>query len=247
MKLLKSFTTLCLVLAFCFQAQGQFGIKAGLNGSTTWGTAEEFNGDAIESVGIGMGFQGGVFYQFLLGESLGTMIELNYEARNGVKNIEYTITNPTNQLQSAYDLEATNSFGLLNIPILFLLGGEKFKFYAGPNVGFLLSANQTVNGKVDFTPDLIPDITFEEEETDLLEEPNDGNDNTSGPLVNGLEVGVNIGAMYHLSEKLFLDLRLNQGITDVTNNDYDYSLITNESRSDSDRQFSAQLSLGYRF
>ncbi len=42
-----------------------------------------------------------------------------------------------------------------------------------------------------------------------------------------------------------LDLRLNHGIADIINNDYDRSLIDQSPRADKDRNVSIQLSVTY--
>ncbi len=72
-------------------------------------------------------------------------------------------------------------------------------------------------------------------------------------LFNRLDFGLQAGVSIFLNQGLFLGLRANYGFADVTNNDYDRSLINlgdnNEfiNRDDVDRNFSFQASIGFSF
>jgi hypothetical protein len=74
-----------------------------------------------------------------------------------------------------------------------------------------------------------------------------------GAFLNQLDIGINLGATYYLTDGFFADLRVSQGLTDVSNNHYDNSIYPNPatfefpSRDDVDRLLSIQFSVGYRF
>lgn len=74
-----------------------------------------------------------------------------------------------------------------------------------------------------------------------------------GEFYKPLDIGVNAQIAYFLNRGLFIAGRLNYGLSDVTNNDFDRSLQTrNEdgsfvSREDTDENFSLQFSLGFSF
>lgn len=74
-----------------------------------------------------------------------------------------------------------------------------------------------------------------------------------GSVYNSLDIGVYGGFSFFLNKGFFLGFRANYGITDVSNNDYDYSLQSKGSdgalipRDDSDHNFSIQTSLGFSF
>ena len=69
-----------------------------------------------------------------------------------------------------------------------------------------------------------------------------------------LDFGINAGLAFFLNKGLYLGVRANYGLTDVTNTDQDLSLaklgpgnVTYETREDEDRNISIQASVGFRF
>jgi len=72
-----------------------------------------------------------------------------------------------------------------------------------------------------------------------------------GNFFNILDLGLNAGLSFYLSRTLFVGGRVNYGLSDVTNNDYDFSLVKLDAanaripRSDTDRNFSIQASVGF--
>ncbi len=250
-------------------ANAQFGIKLGANMSAigSYGNSEEG-----ESANLKLGYQGGIFYKANIGKA-GVMIEINYEARGTVSKKDYTfdylVIDPTTGLpilnpQSggpltptyAVNQEANSVHNYVNIPLLFFVGGDRLNFYVGPNVGILLS------GSSDFTRTIDIAALGQTTNTDL--EDVDWLDYESfkaifsqapaedGEFLNSLDIGINVGAMFNITESLFIDLRVNQGLMDVTNNAYDNSIypspdFTFASREDADRNLSIQASIGYQF
>ncbi len=267
---------IALTMMIFSTAKAQFGVKLGpsFNIVASYGNTEDG-----ESADMKLGFQGGLFYVTPISDKASLMVELAYEARGTVSKKDYTInfplidpttgapaTNPqTGALvdpQAQYDIsqEADSRHNYINLPILLLFGGEKFRYYIGPNIGFLMSAKADFTRSTTITSELFPpaNTTLETDvEADWLDyssfketystaPPDNGN------FLNSLELGINIGAMYSFTDNIFIDLRLNQGITDTTNNDYDNSIYPNanfgfDSREDTDRNLSIQLSLGYKF
>lgn len=74
----------------------------------------------------------------------------------------------------------------------------------------------------------------------------------SGKLYNTFDLGLVGGAHFYFNGSLYLGVRLNYGLLDVTNNTYDISYATSNGteyipRSDIDRNFSLQASLGFSF
>lgn len=236
-------------------AQISVGVKAGANASTTYGTAEEFDGEKIESVALGAGFQAGLVLNMDITEGLGLMAELNFEQKNGVKNVVDLTLPISADLALTTNADIKNSFSYVNLPILLKLGGEKLKFYVGPNFAYLIAAKSKITTTSVITSPLgTTDEVVEEEEIDFIK---DFEDNDEGTFINSLDIGANLGVMFNLTDNLFLDFRINHGITDATNNDYDESLVpngvdangntTHDKREDADRNVSLQLSVGYTF
>ena len=72
-----------------------------------------------------------------------------------------------------------------------------------------------------------------------------------GSFFNSLDLGLNAGLSFYLSKTLYLGGRVNYGLSDVTNNNYDFSLVKLDAgnaripRADTDRNFSIQASVGF--
>lgn len=245
------------ITVFCFltvglTAQFNFGLKAGASLSTSYGSPEKFNGQELESVALRPGYQVGLQTSYGLSEAFTLFGEVNFEHRVGVKQIQVGQTIPTQlgDVIVGVDAELTNKFSYLNVPILAAYNTGNFQVYAGPNFGYLLRTRTdretvtTVSLPAELpanTPGL-PQAGTTNTEIDFI---NDEAYEENGPYVNRFELGANIGLMYTLPNNLLLDLRLNHGITDITNNDYDRSLIDQSPRSDSDRNVSIQFSVTY--
>lgn len=264
MKNLNIFFLLVAMLLFS-TAYGQFGVKLGANmsASGSYGNSEE--GETAE---LKLGYQGGIFYQLNVTDGFGIRAELNYEARGTVSKKDYTIGLPVVDPGSGMVLgigeyavvqEINSTQNYINIPVLAVLGDGNFKYYIGPNVGFFLGGTAefertievSLNGNVvNKTESSIDDVDWKDYESfkGIFTNP----PSEDGDFINSLDIGINVGAMYYLTENLFVDLRVNQGLTDVTNNHYDNSIYpaadyTFPSREDTDRNFSVQLSVGYGF
>ena len=261
-----------LVLAFLLfatAAQAQFGIKAGVNGSAagSYGNSEEG-----ESAAAKIGFQAGVFYKLPILEKLNIMVELNYEARGTVSKKDYVLEAfpvvpdptmpPVGFGDYAIKQEANSRQNYINVPVLAMFGGDRFKLYVGPNFGYLVSTNATFDRTIDLTfggqtvqataPLALEDVDWKDYDSfkDIFRGTPPAED---GDFLESVEVGLNVGAMFNVTEKLFLDLRINQGLSDSTNDSYDNSIyaegaaFTFPSRDDTDRNFSVQLSVGMAF
>lgn len=267
MKKLNFLFLICL-MAMTFTSQAQFGVKLGLNTSASgsYGNSEE--GETAE---LKLGYQGGVFYKLPVMDKFNLMVELNYEAKGTVSKKDYTIDYPVLDPTTggslgvgeyAINQEINSVQNYINIPVLAVFGENKLKYYVGPNFGFLISSKaefeRTVKVSLGETVVVEP-VPFKVEDVDWSDYESfkqifaptnvpakDGN------FLNSIDLGINVGAMYYVMDNLFIDLRVSQGLTDVTNNHYDYSIYpeadyTFESREDTDRNFSIQLGVGYQF
>ncbi len=264
---LKTFLFALFSLSMTF-TYAQFGAKIGSNIS---GTGSYGNSEEGESVELKIGYQAGVFYNYALTEKVNLLLELNYEARGTISkkdyNIMYPVRNPENGEilgigEYTVSQEANSRQNYLNLPILVVLGGEKFKYYVGPNIGVMINGKADFDRTIDITLDGNPlpsapevhltDVDwFDYDSFKAIFSPtNVPEENDS--YVNRLDIGINIGAMYYVMPELFIDLRVNQGFLDVTNNHYDNSIYPNadysfSSRDNVDRNISIQLGLGYSF
>jgi hypothetical protein len=179
----------------------EFGLKGGLNFSNFSG-----DGSPTMKVGINLGF----FGEYKVNEKFAIQPELLYSTQG--TNLKYYYEEST----ETYDFE----LAYINIPIMAkYYVSEKFSLYAGPQFGFLLSAN------VDYYYEDI-DGSFEGSE-----------DNKK--YFNSIDYGLNLGVGYCINNKLALDLRYNIGLNDVEkNSDLGVSGHSNKV---------IQLSFGYKF
>ncbi|MEM1327404.1 MAG: outer membrane beta-barrel protein [Bacteroidota bacterium] len=217
---MKNTLIVLLALFTCGTLQAQFGIKLGGNLSAvgSYGNAEEG-----ESVGLKPGYQAGIFYHAGSSNPVGFLVELNYEARGTISKKDYSINLPIadpsgtrvgiGDFDTNQEANARQSY--INLPLLVTFGGERVRFYAGPNIGYLVSAtadfDRTIEGRFENNPSLttnleLEDVDFQNYESFkeiFITEPAE-----DGDFVNSLEFGLNAGAMLFLGDQLFLDLRI---------------------------------------
>lgn len=273
-----------ILLLFCFVAAfatvsnaQQYGVKAGLNGSIAFAYGSTQDGESAE---LQFGYQAGFFYEHNLSEKLDLMVELNFERKGTVSKRDYSITVPAtdemgspvinpvtmapffNTVAVVQEIDAKLSY--INIPILFRFNLGNVKPYIGPNIGFMLKGKGTLDRTINITSEIpgleIPPIVSDGVEMDFKEysefvalyasqiPPEDGD------YLNSFEFGLNIGAIYDINENMFVDLRISQGLADLTNDSYNLDMYPDAAagytfpyRDDKDRNLSLQLSFGYRF
>ena len=166
-------------------AQGaKFGAKAGLNFAN-------FSGDITENKML-TGFHVGAFVELELSEKIILQPELLFS------------TQGTKFEESGFSADFDVNY--INIPVMFKYAvAEGFNLEAGPQIGFLLSAE--VVGE---------DIKDEMESIDF---------------------GMNVGASYDFTEKLFAQARYNIGLANVAKDSGDEKIQNSV----------ISVSLGYRF
>jgi hypothetical protein len=257
--------TLVVMMAFVVTAQAQIGVKAGLSTSVIAGYGNTEEG---ETASLKVGYQGGIFYKLPVVEKINIFVELNYESRGTVSKKDYMTQLPVIDPSSGSVLgignytvsqEIRSTQNYLNVPILVAFGGDKLKVYAGPNFGYMLTGKASIERTIDISlgGNNLPTVSTSLDDIDWKDYDSFKRIFTSTPpedgdFINSLSVGFNVGAMFNVTEDLFIDLRVNQGLTDESNNSYDNSIYPNAdfsfpSREDTDRTFGIQLGLGYTF
>ena len=228
----------------------QIGVKVLGDYSLLYGNSEEFDGEKIENSALRPGFGAGIFSEFNPEGLIGVRLELLYEFRqsyneadfNGsIAGISYELANST-----------SNDFQMINLPVLVCLNLGNISLYAGPNITYTLSAKGDLERSLSVVGsdgEVITDIEANVQDIDYFGDNTDQGfpDYSEESAINPFNIGANVGVIFDVTNSLQLDLRVYHGLTDVTNDEYDQSVITEESRSDNDTWAGLQLSLGYAF
>jgi long-subunit fatty acid transport protein len=180
----------------------KFGVKGGINLSS-------FTGD-VEDPSSKVGFQAGGFAEIKLTDEFSIQPELLYSLQ-GAKRDESGF---------GYFSKSTLNLSYLNIPVMvkyYVI--EKFSFEAGPQIGFLLSAKEDIEGNA------YGESTSEK--VDVKDE------------LKSMDFGVNFGAGYDFTENISAGIRYNFGLSNIADfGDGDNRKIKNSVFS---------LSIGYKF
>jgi long-subunit fatty acid transport protein len=179
----KIFLTAAAVFAFSFaNAQDvKFGAKAGLNISSITGDTDGF-GDISSKVG----FQVGGFAEIKVSDKFAIQPELLYSAQGAKAKIS----------EEGVSIKGTQKLAYLNIPVMAkYYVTEGFSLEAGPQLGFLLSAEQEAT------------VSFEGESvTDSADNKED---------FNSIDFGFNLGAGYDVTENINLGVRYSIGLSNI--------------------------------
>lgn len=194
-----------LMLCMCFAVNAQdisFGAKAGVNFAS-------IGGDDTEDVDSRTGFHVGVLAEFMLTEQFGIQPELLYSMQ-GAKG-EYS--------ESGIRLKEELKLDYLNLPILAKYKVTPgFSLHLGPQVGFLLSAEDEIEFSMD---------------GETVTETEDIKD-----FVSSVDFGLTGGLGYELDMGVFFNARYYLGLSNINEEgDSDYSQQNNV----------IQLSVGYMF
>ncbi|PTX62646.1 outer membrane protein with beta-barrel domain [Kordia periserrulae] len=135
---MKKISILFVLLAIGFTAHAQkisFGFKGGLNSS--WVTGDESDG-VTPRIGVHLG----VMSEFSLSEKFSLQPELVYSQQGAQQDVAFISQGMT---IAETELKARHNY--LNLPILAkYYVAKNFSIEAGPQIGFLLSAEQEGNG-----------------------------------------------------------------------------------------------------
>ncbi|MDR6967937.1 opacity protein-like surface antigen [Flavobacterium arsenatis] len=143
-------------------------------------------GDVEEDLESKVGFHLGGFVEFKISEKFSIQPELLY-SQQGTK-LEYTESDGFEN----YTIKATAKYDYLNIPVMakyYVANG--FNLQAGPQIGFLVGAKDKVE---------VESIALEVDAKDNL---------------NKLDFGLNFGAGYDFTNKIFAEVRYNLGLSEL--------------------------------
>lgn len=260
---MKGFKHIAIVLfsILCLQGMAQdynIGVRAGLNYSKFQGPSEE---GVTEKFSLASGFHFGFSFTYNLNEFLGLRTELAYNQAGSKYKYEgdsyYIFRNservptPTQIVydSSRFNLDVSNAY--FSIPLtLHLRTLEKFEFYGGGYVNFLISSIGA--GNLRFGSDEFPQHTFTQGnnhnyKSDVAGGVGQGagqvlvlangvrkpeysqvgayyfQTTKEGNLYKSVDYGLIAGVAYYLNPGLYFGLRANFGLRDITNNLMDIS------------------------
>ena len=219
MKKLFFITAITVMAVSASQAQEvRLGAKAGVNLSSIGGD----NTDGIDGL---TGFHVGALVEIPVTERFAVQPEVLYSAQ-GAK-VEST--------QSLFDVTfketAKRKLDYINLPIMakyYIVDGLAIE--AGPQVGFLVSANAET--ELDLSGNIDPDIAAQ------IKDKFETGDIDISDRTKGVDFGVALGASYRLNMGVFFGARYTLGLSDI--NDIDGSNFKNQNNV-------FQVSAGYSF
>ena len=185
----KVLLTVAAVMAFgLMNAQEvKYGAKAGLNMSNLAGD--------VENADMKVGFQIGGFAEIKISDKFSVQPELLFSTQ-GAK----SETASADEF-GTYNEKETLRLNYLNIPIMAkFYASEKFYVEAGPQIGFLLSAESEYEASgTDFTGE-----SFNESATTDVKE-----------FTNSTDFGLGLGLGYNFTENIGAGLRYTAGLSDI--------------------------------
>ena len=241
-------TSLMLCSVFAFSQEIKFGAKVGLNNSNLKGNYPAFNEATTGADEANLknksviGFHIGGFVEYQINEKFSIQPELLLSTQGN--KVEFTTTyfefsDGTGE-KDTETLTQRPKITYINLPIMFKYKVlDKLSIEFGPQIGYVISGKST--WKFEGTDD-----DSEEIEIDLL---NDGTYEFLGATLQvkkglkRLDYGLNIGASYDITEKLFVQGRYNLGLSTIDDN----STNGTDTKSWDLKNSVIQISTGFRF
>jgi len=227
-------TSLILCTAIAFSQKIKYGAKVGLNISSLRGNYPT----EIDETKSKIGFHIGGFAEYSINDKFSLQPELLISTQGGSsENIEYYGGG------SYYEsFTQTPKLTYLNLPLMLKYKVlEKLNVEFGPQIGYLISAKS----KWEYVDSTDPS----ENETLVVDMLNDGTYIFGGTIfqykskVNRLDFGINLGASYDITKKLFVQARYNLGLSVLDKN----STAGTNTNSWDLKNSVFQISTGYRF
>ncbi|OXG04435.1 outer membrane protein with beta-barrel domain [Flavobacterium araucananum] len=185
-----------MTFAFVNAQDVKYGVKGGLNLSNFFGDVGDFK--------LRAGFNAGVFVEVKLSEKFAIQPEVLYSQQGAKFKISGSYFDGPN-----YNFFRTTfkyNLGYVNVPVMFkYYPVKKFAIEAGPQIGFLVSAD----GKSK-TDDVTTEISIKD-------------------FYNTIDFGLNLGAGYDLTENISVGARYNFGLANIAKTEAgDKSKVHNE-------------------
>ncbi|RDK85348.1 porin family protein [Marinirhabdus gelatinilytica] len=192
----------------------RFGAKAGVNFAS-------IGGDNTDDVEGRTGFHIGGLVEIMFTEKFGIQPEILYSAQG------YSLEDE----EDGFTFSDETNLDYINIPVMakyYIVEGLAVE--AGPQVGFLVSANQ------EFEVQGPNDEQFESGEEDISD------------FVSGIDFGLALGASYRLDMGVFFGARYTLGLSNINEGDVDFGIFGDLDIDVPENQNNVfQVSVGYSF
>lgn len=188
---------MALVVATGAFAQINFGVKVGGNLSTISGMTSEDGGldwgdlaKVTPSQSMKVGFNAGVWAEYMVMPLLGVQVELNYS----MQGVNTKVETSSSLLGAAATTSTSWAANYVNIPILAKAHFANIAAYAGPQLGFNTGFNTTTT-------------TTTGDNTNISEEAVED--------YSGFDFSFVLGAQYKFTANIGVDVRYNIGLTNL--------------------------------
>lgn len=200
-------TLLVLAFGFTYAQKAEFGIKGGLNSSNFSGDTEGMDFKSR------IGFNVGAFAAIELSEKITLQPEILFSTQGAkVENVTADVNGEN------YTADINFNLSYINIPVMFkYYVADKFNFEAGPQIGFLTSAETST--KLDGYSQ-----TVDQDAKDYFE---------------SVDFGFNLGAGYDFTKNISAGIRYNIGLSNV--------LKTQPGDDSESQNSVFSISVGYKF
>ena len=200
-------TLLVLAFGFTYAQKAEFGIKGGLNSSNFSGDTEGMDFKSR------IGFNVGAFAAIELSEKITLQPEILFSTQGAKAENVSADVNGVN-----YTADINFNLSYINIPVMFkYYVADKFNFEAGPQIGFLTSA-ETSTKLEGFSQ------TVDQDAKDYFE---------------SVDFGFNLGAGYDFTKNVSAGIRYNIGLSNV--------LKTQPGDDSESQNSVFSISVGYKF
>lgn len=202
------------------------GITSGIAQEMNWGIKAGANYANLKSdmdTDPVFGIHAGFLAEMKLSSNFAIQPELLYSMEGAKAEVNF------NEEDFFIESEQKVKLGYLNLPVMlkyFVTPG--FSFQAGPQLGYLLSAENeyTINSRID-------DMELNESGTEDIKDE-----------LKKISLGLNFGLGYEFSNEFFLQARYHLGLTDISDYEEDADF---EGELDELKNSGFQVSVGYKF
>lgn len=173
----------------------RFGAKAGVNFASV-------GGDETDDVDGKTGFHIGGLVEIMITDEFGVQPELLYSAQGSKSEFTEDLGGGFFDIMGKYTQKTKLDY--INIPIMAkYYVTEGLAIEAGPQIGFLVSANSE------------SEVEISGADADIFEGDTDSGDVDISDFTSGVDFGVGVGASYRLDMGVFFGARYNLGLSNI--------------------------------